>query len=228
MSTLACVGLPACEDDGNGSSTIAPSPVEINLEINALISGLNFVGTLPDGRAVNFTPAEQFATAEATNYADAPSGLNFTSAAGGIFDVSQFRLSKANLVLGSSEIKFQYVLCTAYPDLQRRYPDLFRWDPLLDDLLVFMAIGSRELSVREVFLNNQLKIDNTLILSMFSDNPRSLSGTFTSEKGEVFSLQARASQFENGVLTSQGIASDPFGPNSDIAMGYLLWLTCID
>ncbi len=211
------------DDDGIGNSrSPSLSPDGFADQVNQLVQGITFVGDLPNGQSLNFSAGGNFAEIGDLNYAETL-GPNFTSFADGMLvNASEFSGS-GKMKLGPDDVTFQFVWCTSYGELRRRYPSEFMSSPQFDHWMVYMGIGQANYSEKEILEGSYFNVDDYIGLTVDphrSDN-RLAEGVFFSKSGGRLSLFGTYELNFRGMY-SEGSAHSSFSQYSP----YSVELTC--
>ncbi len=201
-----CIVFFCCNDDGPGSelSTFSGS---IDEQVFEMVQGITFVGTLPNGQTLNFSPRERSTDPGSVHYTN-PGGPGFTDMGRGIIiDASEFSGS-GEMTLGVNEYSFQFVWCTTFEDLRRRFPDEVWIRPEFDHWRVYFAVRESRYTQREIVSGSPFLVDDYLNLTINPNRQdRIEEGFFLQRSGTPIRLYGNYG-FETDGLLSWGSAFD--------------------
>lgn len=164
---MLVLALQGCADKSSVAPEIEPQALSIE-ELNAFAQNLTFVGELPSGVSVDFSPREMFSSSPESNYVESPRnyfsdmGNGITMDVGDLFSASfaTFSFAEADLDFLA---EFQYILITTYGELADMYPEL-DVDPFLDPLMIAIAIGSDQYDAGDVIDGETFGVTDFLIV----------------------------------------------------------------
>ncbi len=209
--------LLGCKKDYDGTSNIQYSINTVD-ELNQLVMGINFQGTLSNGMTINFTPNQLYTNMEDNAFTNAE-GFNFTQPM--TITSSGFSEGNASLDVFGKIFKFPLLFCTTAKELSIRYPEL-QISPTILNYAVYLAAGNSKYTERDVIYGVPFQVDHMFTI-LVNPNKTNLDGTFVSSKGTYYDISGDYKS-DGDLIVSSGIAYDIF--DNYQSETYILQMNC--
>ena len=160
--------LLSCEENRSTGLVIDDVPASVE-DLHAQIQNISFIGELPSGQIIDFSPRETFSKLNGNEYSSLEA-VNYSE----INDVFEFDVTN-NFYSGEFrflyeefetefEVLFQYAYISTYGELAKEYPDDIFIDEEFNDWVIAIAIGSSEFDIDDVLQGEVIGVSDYLVV----------------------------------------------------------------
>ncbi|HNP18830.1 MAG TPA: hypothetical protein PKL31_10380 [Fulvivirga sp.] len=209
--------LVGCKKDYDGTASIQHSINTVD-ELNQLVMGINFQGTLSNGMTIDFTPSQLYTNMEGNSFTNAQ-GFNYTYPI--TITSDGFGDGNASLDISGKIFSFPLLLCTTVKEISVRYPEL-QISPTILNYSVYFAAGNSKYTERDIIYGVPFQVDHMFTI-LVNPNETYLDGTFISSKGTYYDINGDY-KINGKFIVSTGYAQDIFEDNK--SESYTLLMRC--